>query len=62
MSRATFVRLLEEEVRKLNLIVEALKDRSRLCFPQEYDCSNYLKEVILSLKRLQKEARQIEQF
>ena len=55
------MRLLEE-VRKLNLIVEALKDRSRLCFPQEYDCSNYLKEVILSLKRLQKEARQIEQF
>jgi len=62
MSRATFARLLEEEIRKLNLIVEALKDRSRLCFPQKYDCSNSLKEVILSLKRLQKKARQIEQF
>ena len=60
MSRATFARLLEEEIRKLNLIVEGLKDKSRLYFPQEYDCSNYLKEVILSLKRLQKKARQIE--
>jgi|GEM_PF-4810607 len=60
MSRVTFARLLEGEVRKLNLIVEGLKDKSRLCFPQEYDCSNSLKKVILSLKRLRKKARQIE--
>lgn len=59
MSRTTFARLLEEEIRKLNLIVEALKDKSRLYFPQEYDCSNSLKEIILSLKKLQKKAKQL---
>jgi len=32
MNRATFARLLEEEVRKLNLIVETLKDKSRFYF------------------------------
>jgi len=52
MSRATFAQLLEEEIKKLNLIVEALKDKSRLYFPQEYDCFNSLKEVISSLKKL----------
>jgi len=59
MSRATFARLLEEEIKKLNLIVEALKDRSRLCFPQEYDCSNSLKEVVSNLKKLWKKAKQL---
>lgn len=48
------VQLLEKEIGRLGLIVENLKDRRELCFPQEYDGSNSLKEIILSLKRLRK--------
>ncbi len=57
MSKCLLSKLLRDEVQNLNHLVESLEDKSKLCFPSEYDCSECLKEVINNLRRIEKEAR-----
>ncbi|MCK4463992.1 MAG: hypothetical protein KAU58_06740 [Candidatus Omnitrophica bacterium] len=59
MSKCLLVKLLKNEIQNLNHLVESLEDKSKLCFPSEYDCSACLREVISNLRRIEKDARRI---
>ena len=57
MSKCLIVKLLKNEIQNLNRLVESLEDKSKLCFPNEYDCTKCLRDVISNLRRIEKEAR-----
>lgn len=57
MSKCLLAKLLKNEIQNLNHLVESLEDKSKLCLPNEYDCSGCLREVTSSLRRIEKEAR-----
>lgn len=57
MSKCLLVKLLKNEIQSLNHLVESLEDESKLCFPNEYNCTGCLREVTSNLRRIEKEAR-----
>ena len=57
MSKCLLVKLLKNEIQSLNHLVESLEDKSKLCFPNEYDCTGCLREVTSNLRRIEKEAQ-----
>jgi len=59
MSKCLLAGLLKNEVQNLNLLIESLEDNSRLCFPNEYNCSGCFREVISNLRRIEREAKQV---
>lgn len=54
MSKCTLAKLLREEIYNLTRIAETLEDKSKLCYPNVYDCSQCLNEVVRNLKRIKK--------
>lgn len=47
------INVLENQVNKLNLVIEGLKDRSRLAYPAEYDLGrSLLKEVVSDVAKV----------
>lgn len=47
------INTLESQVGKLNLVIEGLKDRSRLSYPPEYDLGrSLLKDVVKDLTKV----------
>ena len=59
MSKCLLAALLRNAVQDLNRLRESLEDESRLCFPNKYDCSKCLREIIANLRRIEKEARRL---
>ena len=57
MSKGLTARLLREEIRNLRCLVESLEDTSKLCFPDEYDCSEGLKKAICNLRWIEGKVR-----
>ena len=57
MSKCLLVKLLKNEIQSLNQLVVSLEDESKLCFPNEYNCTGCLREVTSNLRRIEKEAR-----
>ena len=57
MSKCVLVKALREEVGQLYDLINELEDKSALCFPEEYTCSECLKRVIINLRRLEKKTR-----
>ena len=57
MTKCLIAKLLKNEIQNLNRLLESLEDKSKLCFPNEYDCSLCLREVISNLRKIEKEAR-----
>ena len=57
MSKCLLVKLLKNEIQSLNHLVESLEDESKLCFPNEYNCTGRFRGVIFNLRRIEKEAR-----
>ena len=59
MSKCLLVKLLKNEIQNLNHLIESLEDKSKVCFPNEYDCSKCLREVIYNLRKIEKKAQRV---
>ena len=57
MSKCMLAVLLKNEAQNLNRLIHSLEDRSKLCYPNEYNYSECLREVISNLRRIGRRAQ-----
>lgn len=60
MKRGLFIQSLREEIQNLNNLVESLSDGSNPCFPYEYDCSEHFHNIVVHLRKVEKEIKRWE--
>ena len=59
MSKCTIAKLVREEIYNLTLLVTQLEDRSKLCYPNEYNCTECFNQVIRNLKKIKRQMKEV---
>ena len=59
MEKCTLAKLLKDEIKHLNQLVEELEDSSLLSCPENYDCSTGINNIITHLQKIKSECKKL---
>ena len=57
MDKYMLIQSLEKETDDLNRLIQSLRDESKLCLPDCYDCSKCFRAILVHLQKVEKEVR-----